>query len=121
RDVPRGEGKRCGGVGGGEVECIAVAACDQDSAAPPLFGRDRGGKEVVGLVPGRFGIRKAACGDKLGQYVKLLEQLVIKFAAALIGGELLVTVGRCVQRVPTDEHGARLLHPVELQQKIREA
>ena len=108
-------------MGGGELECIAVAARDEDGAAPPLFGRDRGGKEVVGFVPGRLGIRKTACGDEFGQHVKLLEQFVIEFAAALIGRELLVTIGRRVQRVPTDEYSARLLHPVELQQKIRKA
>src|SRR5262249_40247732 len=67
-------------------------ACDEDCAAPPLFGRNRGGKEVVGFVPGSLGIRKTACGDKFRQHVKLLEQFVIEFAAALIGRELLVTV-----------------------------
>src|SRR5262249_28091913 len=108
-------------VGGGELECVAVAARDQDGAAPPLFGRDRGGKEVVGLVPSHLGIRKAACGDEFRQHVKLLEQFVIEFAAALIGRELLVTIGRRVHIIPTDEHGARLLRPVELEQKVRKA
>jgi hypothetical protein len=93
----------------------------QHGAAPPLFGRNCGGKEVVGFVPRRLRIHKTACGDKFGQHVKLLEQFIIELAAALIGGELLVTVGRRVQRVPTHEHGARLLRPVELQQEIRKA
>ena len=43
-----------------------VAARDEDGAAPPLFGRDRGGQEVVGFVPGCLGIRKTACGDEFG-------------------------------------------------------
>src|SRR5262249_56081046 len=112
--------KKCRG-GGGELDGIAAAACDDHRAAPPLFGRNRGGKEVVGFVAGRLGIRKTTCGDKFRQHVKLLEQFVIEFAAALIGGKLLVTVGRRVQRVPTHEHGARLLRPGELQQEIRKA
>src|SRR5215472_17053039 len=90
-------------------------------AAPPLFGRGRGGKKVVGLISGCLGICKTTGGDELGQCIKLLEQFVVEFAAALIGGELLVTVGRRVHRVPTYQYGARLLRPVELQQEIREA
>src|SRR5262249_3221521 len=114
-------GIKAGRGGGGGLNRRAPAACRGARAPPPLFGRNRGGKEVVGFVPGRLGIRKTTCGDKFRQHVKLLEQFVIEFAAALVGGELLVTVGRRVQRVPTHEHGARLLRPVELQQEIRKA
>src|SRR5262249_48490820 len=112
---------RSGRAGGGQWDCRAAAARPEDRAAPPLFGRGRGGKKVVGLVSGCLGIGKTACGDELGQCIKLLEQFVVEFAAALIGGELLVTVGRRVSRVPTYQYGARLLRPVELQQEIREA
>src|SRR5262245_35217483 len=75
------------GAGGGKLKCIAVAACDQNRATPPLLGRGRGGKKVVGLISGCLGIRKTARGDEFGQYVKLFEQFVIELAAALIGGE----------------------------------
>src|SRR5258708_38817862 len=110
-----------GGGGGGKWDFPASSARAGAGPAPPLFGRGRGGKKVVGFIPGCLGIRKTAGGDKFGQCVKLLEQFVVEFAAALIGGELRVTVGRRVHRVPTYEHGARLLRPGELQQEIREA
>ena len=53
---------------GRELERVAVAARDQHGAAAPLFGRDRGGKEIVGLVAGAFGIRETAGGDEFRQH-----------------------------------------------------
>ena len=87
----------------------------------PLLGGDGGGEKIVGLVARRLGVGEAAGRDELRQRVELLEQRVVEFAAALVGRELPVPVGRRVERVPADQHGARLLGLVEPQQKIGEA
>ena len=53
------------GLVGGELKRVAVAACDQHSAASPLFGRRRGGEEIVGLVSRALGVGEAAGGDEI--------------------------------------------------------
>ena len=90
---------------------------------PPasLLWRQRGGEKIVGLETRRFRILKAAGGHKFRQHLKLLEQGVVEFASALIGRKVLMPVGRHFQRVPGDQHRARLLLAVEPQQHIGKA
>src|SRR5882724_3458473 len=109
------------GAVGGELKRVAVAARDEGLAAAPLLGGDRSGEEIVGFVAGRLGEPKAAGRDKLRQYVELLDDLVVELAAALIGREQLLAVGRRAERVPADQHGARPLGLVEAQQQIGKA
>ena len=109
------------GAVGGKLERVAVAARDQDAAAAPLLGGGRGGEKIVRLVAGGLGVRKAACRDEVRQHLQLLDDGVVEFAPALIGRKRLVPIGRHLQRVPGDEHRARLLDAVEPQQEIREA
>ena len=80
-----------------------------------------GRKKVVGLVTRRFCVLKAARGDEFWNEIELLNQGVIEFASTLVSGKFLMTVGGDFQRVPCDEHGARLLFAVEAQQKVRKA
>jgi hypothetical protein len=91
-------------------------------AVPPalLLAGDRGREEIVGLVSGRLRVHEAAGGHQLRQCVELLKQRVVELAPALVGGKLLVPVGRRVESVPADEHGAGLFGLVEAQQKIPE-
>ena len=105
----------------GELKGIAVAARHDRGAAAPLLGRDGSGQEIVGLVAGRLGIGEAAGRDELRQDRQLLDDLVVELAPALIGRERLVPVGRRIERVPADQHRARLLGVVEPQQEIGEA
>ena len=116
----RANGEKNGGFIGRKLEHVAIAACDEHRATPARFSGDRGGDEIVGLVTGCLDSRKAAGSHESRQDVELLEQIVVEFASALIGRKLLVTIGRHVQSIPTDEHRARLLLAVEPQQEIRE-
>ena len=69
----------------------------------------------------RFRVLKAACGNKFRQHIKLLKQSVVEFSTALVGRELLMPVGRNLERVPGHQHGTRLLITVEPQQHIGKA
>src|SRR4029077_3407579 len=121
RDLAGANRIKNGRAGRGKLERISVAAGDQRAAAAPFFGGDRRGEEIIGLVARGLRIGKAARGDELRQHLELLEQCVVEFAAALIGGKLLVPISGRVQRVPANEHGPRLLRPVESQQHVGEA
>ena len=66
-------------------------------------------------------ILKAAGGNKFRQHLELLQQGVVEFASALVGGKFFMPVGGNFQRVPGDKYGARLLLPVEPQQHIGKA
>jgi hypothetical protein len=83
--------------------------------------RDRGGEEVVGLVAWSLGIGEAAGGDEFGERLELVDELRIEVAAALIGGEEALPVGRRAQRVPADQDRARPLAFVEAEQDVGEA
>ena len=93
------------------------------SAVPPRrsSARRRGCQEIVGLVARRLGVGEAAGGDELRQHVELLDQRVVELAAALVGGKAFVPIGRLVERVPGDQHRARLLRLIEPQQEVGEA
>src|SRR3954454_24037529 len=56
------------------------------------------GEEVVSLVTGCLRVGKTAGGSKLRQHLQLLDQLVVELAAALVGLQRLVAVGRFVKR-----------------------
>jgi hypothetical protein len=103
------------------VRSVAVPARDQRCAPAFFLGGRGGGQKVVGFVAGRFRIEEAARGDELRQSSELVHQSIVEFATGLVIGERLVTVGFRFQRVPRDEHRARLLREVEPQQEIREA
>jgi hypothetical protein len=51
----------------------------------------------------------------------LLNQRIVEFAPALVGGKFLVPVGGHLQCVPCDEHGARLLVSIEPEEQIGKA
>ena len=46
------------------LERVAVATGNQNLAAAPLFGRDRGGEEIIGFVARRRGVGEAAGGNE---------------------------------------------------------
>ena len=72
----------------GELEGVAVAARDERGAAAPLLGRDGRGEEVVGLVAGGLADDEAAGANEIRQHVELVDDLVVEFAAALVGREI---------------------------------
>jgi len=45
------------------------------------------GKKVVRLEPQRFGVCKPEGGDKFGQDIQLLDQIIVELSPALIGGK----------------------------------
>ena len=104
-----------------ELERVAVGRDHECAAAPFLLLAHGRSQKVVGLVPGRLGRGEAERAHELGQQVELLEQIVVELATRLIAGEELVPVGRRVERVPPDEHGARLLRLPEPEHEVREA
>src|SRR4029078_4503055 len=110
-----------GGEFGGELKGIAVAAGNKHGAAALfLLGGSRG-KKIIGLETGCLRVLKTACCDKLRQHIQLLDQCLIEFASALVGGKRFMAVRLCLQRVPPDKHGARLLLAVKTQQHIGKA
>lgn len=101
-----------------KLERVAVAARNEDGAAPLFFGCGSGGEKIICLEAWRFRILKAAGGHEIRQDFKLLKHGVVEFASALVSRKFLMSVGSDFQRVPGDEHGARLLLAVEAQQHI---
>jgi hypothetical protein len=82
----------------------------------------RGGSEnVVGLITRRLCVLKAACSNEFRDEIELLNQRIVELASTLVSGKFLMPVGGDFQRIPCDEHGARLLFAVEAQQKVRKA
>jgi hypothetical protein len=110
-----------GGMVRCELECIAVAARNEDSTAALLFRCGSGREKIIRLEARRFRILKSAGGNKFRQHIELLEQGVVKFAAALVSWKFLMPVGGHVQRVPGDKHSARLLIAIEAEQHIGKA
>ena len=86
----------------------------------PFFVRDCGGEEIVGFVSRRLGVGKAARGDELRQHIELLDELGVEHPPGLIGFERAVPPGRCIERVPADQHRPRLLLAGEPEQEIGE-
>jgi hypothetical protein len=105
----------------GELKRIPIAARHQCGAACTLLSGNCGGEKVVRLVPRGFGVRKPKRGDKFGQDVQLLNQIIIELSPALISGKHFVAFRRRLQGVPSDNDRARLLIRVEPQQEIGEA
>ena len=79
-----------------------------------------GGKKIVSLVARTFGVRKAACRNEVRNHRELFDDVVVKFASALIRGEGFVPVSRRLISIPSDQDGARPLLAVEAQQQIGE-
>ncbi len=52
---------------------------------------------------------------------ELFDDVVVEFAAALIGSECYMPIGGLLVRIPADQHRARLLLAVEPQQQIGKA
>jgi hypothetical protein len=99
----------------------AVAARNEDSPAAFFFGVRGGSEKVVRLVTRRLCVLKAACCDKFRDEIELLNQRIVELASTLVSGKFLMPVGGDFQRIPCDEHGARLLFAVKAQQKVRKA
>jgi len=85
------------------------------------LGHRRRRQEVIGLVAWHLGVGEATGGDEVGQNFKLVDQLSIEFAPALVVRESAVPVGGLVQRIPSDQHRSGLLGLIEAQQEIGEA
>jgi len=66
-----------------------------------LFLGDRGGEEVIGLVSRRLRISKPTGRNEVRQRVELLQKFGVEDAAALIGFERLMAVGRRVEGCPS--------------------
>ena len=94
---------------GGQLEDVPVGGDDENRAPPAALRHDGRGEEVVRLVSGRLGRSEAEGTDELGQHVELLEERGVEHATALVRSERLVPVRRNRERVPADEHRARLL------------
>ncbi len=105
---------------GRELVGIAVAARNERMAAAPLLRRGCRCEEIVGLVTRRLGIGEAAGRDQFRQDVELLDQLLVELPAALIGRKQFLAVGRRAEGVPADQHRARPLAGIEVQQKVAE-
>src|SRR5262249_20651414 len=99
---------------------VAVAAGNERGAAGRLLGGGRRGKKIVGFVTTRLGVGETARRGKLGQYLELLDQLVVELPAALVIGEQLLAIGRLAERIPADEDGARLFALVKPHEEIGE-
>jgi len=106
---------------GGKLKGVAVAARDQSLPFASRFLGDGRGKEVVGFIARPFGIGEATGSSKFRKHVQLLDQLVIKLTAALVGREQGLTVGWRAERIPTHEYCARPLAFVQPQQEVGEA
>ena len=87
----------------------------------PLFGGSGGGQEIVGLVARALGVGKTACSHEVRNDRELLQQFIIEFASALIGGKCFVPISRLLIGVPANQHGARLLLAVEPEEQIGKA
>ncbi len=72
----------------------------EDTTAAFLFRCGSGREKIIRLEARRFGVLKSAGGNKFRQHIELLEQGVVKFAAALVSWKFLMPVGGDVQRVP---------------------
>ena len=106
---------------GGELKCVAIAACNDSGSASPLLRRGRSGEEIVGLISRRLGICETAGGDEARQQIELIEQLAVELPPGLVTIECLVPISRRVEGVPTHENSARLLLLVKPQKEIGEA
>ena len=85
-----------------ELEGVAVTAGDEHGATASLLCQSRRGEKIVGLVAGTPGIGEPAGGDKFRNQFKLLDELVVEIAAALIRRKSLVPVGLRFERIPAD-------------------
>jgi len=90
-------------------------------AAAPFFLHDRGSEEVVRFISRRLRGCEPAGRNELRHDIELVEQLGVEDAPALVAFQGAVPVGRRVECVPADEHGAGLFLRVEPQQEISEA
>src|SRR5262249_40302090 len=121
RHLASASGIKDGGMVRGELKRIAVAASNEDSAAALLFGCGSGREKIIRLKARRFRILKSTGGNKFRQHIELLEQGIVKFAAALVSGKFLMPVGGDVQCVPGDKHSARFLIAIEAEQHTGKA
>ena len=69
----------------------------EDTTAAFLFRCGSGREKIIRLEARRFRVLKSAGGNKFRQHIELLEQGVVKFAAALVSWKFLMPVGGDVQ------------------------
>ena len=105
----------------GKLESVAVATCNEDSTATLLFRSGSGRKKIIRFEARCFRILESAGGNKFRQHIELLEQGVVKFAAALVSWKFLVPISGDFQRVPGDKHSARLFVAIEAEQHVGKA
>ena len=112
RHLAPAHGKKNGDTFGSELKGIAVAAGNESFAASLLFSGGSGGQKIIRLEARRLRVLKAACRNKLGQYMQLFDQRIVEFAATLVIRKLLMPIGGNLKRVPRNEHRARLFFAV---------
>jgi hypothetical protein len=89
RHLACADGIKDAGMVRGQLERIAIAARNENSATA-LFFRCGGGREkIIRLKARRLRILKSAGGNKFRQHIELLEQGVVKFTAALVSWKFL--------------------------------
>src|SRR5262249_57284488 len=115
------EGIKDGGMVRSELESTAVPTCNEDSPATLLFRCGSGRKKIIRFEARRFRILESAGGNQFRQHIELLEQGVVKFAAALVSWKFFVPISGDFQCVPGDKHGTRLLVAIEAEQHVGKA
>ena len=75
-------------------------------------------EKIISLESRRLCILKATRRNEVRDESELLDQRVIEFTPALICWEFFMPVGRDFERVPGDDHGARLFLAVKTQKEI---
>ena len=93
-------GIKNGGAVRGELEGVAVAARNENSAAALFFFCGSGGEKIIGLEACALSHSESRRRLQILAAIQLLKQGVVEFATALVGRKLLVSVGRNLQRVP---------------------
>src|SRR5215470_17332880 len=84
---------------------ISVASGDNNTAAAALFLGHCRSEKIISLITRGFGIGEATGCDELGEDLQLLDELVVEFTPALIGGKRFMSISGLCKRVPTDQHG----------------
>jgi len=112
--------ENCGPVRG-ELKRITVATDDYGRPTASLFSGNSRRQEVVCLIARGLPVREPTCAHEDGERGQLFEQCIIEMPPALIFKPSFVPIGRRIESIPSDKHGARLLAAVKPKDKVREA
>ena len=104
-----------------QLEGVAVTARHNGGPVASLLAGDGGREKVIGLVAGSFRAGETAGSHELWQDIELINQSRIELAPTLVGCQRPVTIRRCIERIPADQHRSGLLGLEKPQQEIRES